>query len=300
MRWSSSFCATSSVLPEAERFSMDGSPHNLDTLYRTLVDNIAVYKRVAVGLSGGVDSSLLCKAAVDAVGEGAIAVTICGPMLPGDDLAAAKAVVAATGIRHFMIEEAELEEMIASNPANRCYHCKSTEFSRIASLAGAHGIDTVLDGSNLDDESDYRPGLAALAELKVVSPLRAAGLRKAEIRALAQWLRLPNWDKPAAACLGSRVPYGERITVDKLRAIEMAEAALRSRGFRQCRVRHHGEIARIEVSPAERIRFIDTALMDAVSAAIKAAGFRYVCLDLDGYRTGSLNQGLGQSQVPLS
>ncbi len=271
---------------------MSSSPSTLDDKYRRLLEVIAAHGRVAVAFSGGVDSSFLCRAARDAVGDDAIAITVTGPMMPSDDLASAKQIAALTGIRHVFIDDPELDEPVAANPINRCYHCKKIEFARIAGVAREHGVETVLDGSNLDDEGDYRPGLTALAELKVTSPLRVAGLRKADIRELSRELGLPTWEKPAAACLGSRVPYGERITLEKLRAIDRAEQALRAHGFRQCRVRHHGEIARLEVAPEERARFFDAALLDKVSQEIKAAGFRYVCLELEGYQMGSLNRAL--------
>jgi uncharacterized protein len=260
--------------------------------YDQLLKLIADRGRVAVAFSGGVDSSFLCRAARDAVGDGVIAITVVGPMMPSDDLASAKQIAALTGIRHLFVEDNELEEQVAANPVNRCYHCKKTEFGRIAELARSQGMNTVLDGSNLDDESDYRPGLTALAEMMVFSPLRAARLHKADIRELSRELGLPTWDKPAAACLGSRVPYGERITLDKLRSIDRAEQILHAHGFRQCRVRHHGDIARIEVAPEERTGFFDTNRLDRLSREIKAVGFRYVCLELGGYRMGSLNAAL--------
>lgn len=271
---------------------MSPSPSTLDDKYRRLLEIIASHGRVAVAFSGGVDSSFLCRAARDAVGDAAIAITVTGPMMPGNDLESAKQIAALTGIRHYFIDDPELDEPVAANPINRCYHCKKIEFARIAEVARTHGVETIVDGSNLDDESDYRPGLTALAELKVTSPLRAAGLHKADIRELSRELGLPTWDKPAAACLGSRVPYGERITLEKLRAIEQAEQALRAHGFRQCRVRHHGDIARLEVAPDERTRFFDPVLLDTLSREIKAAGFRYVCLELEGYKMGSLNRAL--------
>lgn len=263
---------------------------SLDEKYKLLLQVIASHKRVAVAFSGGVDSSFLCRAARDAVGEACLAITMVSPMMPSDDLRTAKEIAKLVGIRHLLVEDKELDEPVAANPINRCYHCKKIEFGRIAEIAAGEGIKTVLDGSNVDDESDYRPGLVALKELGVTSPLRAAGLDKAEIRELSKRLGLPTWDKPAAACLGSRVPYGSRITLEKLRAIDAAEQLLRSFGFKQCRVRHHGDIARLEVSPEERTRFFDPELLDRISAAIKALGFRYVCLELEGYRTGSLNR----------
>ncbi|MFT3869158.1 MAG: ATP-dependent sacrificial sulfur transferase LarE [Nibricoccus sp.] len=275
---------------------MHKNDSSLEEKYQRLLAIITKHGRVAVAFSGGVDSSFLCKAARDAVGDNSIAITMVSPMMPSDDLATAKEIAALTGIEHHLVEDKDLDEPIAANPINRCYFCKKIEFGRIAELALEKGIRVVLDGSNLDDESDYRPGLTALSELGVCSPLREAGLHKADIRALSRELGLPTWDKPAAACLGSRVPYGERITLEKLTAIDRAEQILRSHGFRQCRVRHHGDIARIEVAPGERSGFFDTCTLDAVSREIKAVGFRYVTLELEGYQTGSLNRVLNRAQ----
>ena len=269
-----------------------GASAVLQRKYGQLLKLIAEYGRVAVAFSGGVDSSFLCRAARDAVGDGALAITVAGPMMPSVDLISAQQIAALTGIRHLFVKETSVDEAVAANPIDRCYHCKQVEFARIAALAREHGVTTVLDGSNRDDESDYRPGLKALTELGIVSPLRTVGLGKAEIRELSRILGLPTWDKPAAACLGSRVPYGERITLEKLSAIDQAEQILRSQGFRQCRVRFHGTIARIEVAEEERLRFFDIARLDEVSRLIKRIGFTYVCLELEGYRTGSLNAGL--------
>lgn len=277
-------------MPLSKPISPVSDTLSLDEKYQLLLQVIASHKRVAVAFSGGVDSSFLCKAAREAVGEACVAITMVSPMMPSDDLRTAKDIAGLVGIRHLLIEDKELDEPIAANPINRCYHCKKIEFRRIAEIAAEEGMKTVFDGSNLDDEADYRPGLTALKELGVTSPLRAAGLTKAEIRELSRQLGLPTWDKPAAACLGSRVPYGTRITLEKLRAIDAAEQLLRSFGFRQCRVRHHGDIARLEVSPDERSRFFDPELLDRVSQGIKSLGFRYVCLELEGYRTGSLNR----------
>lgn len=268
---------------------------SLEEKYQRLLAAIVKHGRVAVAFSGGVDSSFLCKAARDAVGDNAIAITMVSPMMPSDDLETAKSIAALTGIQHHLVEDKDVDEPIAANPINRCYFCKKIEFARIAEVAGAHGVKVVFDGSNLDDEADYRPGLAALSELGVTSPLREAGLHKADIRELSRELGLPTWDKPAAACLGSRVPYGERITLEKLHAIDRAEQILRRHGFRQCRVRHHGDIARIEVAPSERNGFFDTARLDVISREIKAVGFRYVSLELEGYQTGSLNRVLNHA-----
>jgi len=245
-----------------------------------------------------VDSSFLCKAAREALGDRSLAVTVVSPMLPRSEIDCAKEVAAAVGSRHVLIEDPDIEEHVAANPADRCYHCKKIEFSLIAKAARENGAEYVIDGSNLDDLSDYRPGLRALEELGVRSPLREAGLTKADIREHSRRLGLPTWDKPAFACLASRIPYGERITAEKLRAVERAEDFLRSLGFRQFRVRSHGEIARIEVAPDERPKTFDTLLMDKVSMHLKSLGYLYVCLELEGYRTGSLNRTIPDQGEP--
>jgi uncharacterized protein len=194
------------------------------------------------------------------------------------------------GIEHILIEEYEIDEEVASNPGDRCYFCKKKEFGHILKEARKRGINTVLDGSNSDDLLDYRPGLKALEELGIFSPLRQAGLTKAEIRELSRRFALPTWDKPAFACLASRIPYGERIDRDKLARVEKAEDYLRDLGFRQFRVRSHGNIARIEAAPGERRRFFDEALLDQISQTLKSYGFLFVTMELEGYVMGNLNR----------
>jgi uncharacterized protein len=271
---------------------MEGIVAEIDRKYRGLLARIAGLGSAAVAFSGGVDSSFLCAACCEALGDKAAAITVASPMLPQSELGAAQETAAAIGIAHVLVREDEIDEEVAANPKDRCYHCKKLEFGAIIKAAKERGMAAVLDGSNVDDEGDYRPGLRALAELQVLSPLREAGLTKAEVRELSRRLGLRTWDKPAFACLASRVPYGERITAGKLRAIEKAEDALRGEGFRQFRVRRHGDVARIEVAPEERRRFFDEALLDRVSRAIKACGFLYVAFELEGYRAGSLNRAL--------
>jgi uncharacterized protein len=272
----------------AETVSMDEK--RLDEKYAALLALIAACKSVAVAFSGGVDSSFLCHAAFAALGARAIAVTVVSPMLPRSELDAATALARQIGLDHIRVEEMEIDGKVAENPRERCYFCKKLEFGAIREAAKARGIDTVLDGTNLDDLTDHRPGLKALEELEILSPLREAKLAKAEIRALSRRFGLSTWDKPAFACLASRIPYGERIDRDKLGRVEQAEATLRALGFRQFRVRSHGNIARIEVAPEERRRFFDEALMDRVSRTLKSHGFLFVALELEGYVMGSLNR----------
>jgi uncharacterized protein len=270
---------------------------SLDEKYRRLLDLIGRRDGVAVAFSGGVDSSFLCHAAAAALGSRAVAVTIVSPMLPKSEIDCAKIVARQAGIEHILIEETEIDEEVAANPRERCYFCKKIEFGAIMKAAGERGIGTVLDGSNMDDLGDYRPGLRALAELGIESPLREAGLHKAEIRELSRRFDLPTWNKPAFACLASRIPYGERIDREKLARIEGAEEALRAAGFRQFRVRSHGDIARIEVAPEERRRFFDESLLDSLSRSIKACGFLYAAFELEGYVMGSMNRAIGQGAV---
>jgi uncharacterized protein len=258
--------------------------------YDTLLALIAGQGSVAVAFSGGVDSSFLCHAAFQALGNKALAVTIVSPMLPKSEIDCAVQVAKQIGITHVLADEPDIDDEVAANPPDRCYHCKKLEFGAIQKAARERGIAVVLDGSNMDDLSDYRPGLKALSELKIVSPLREAGLVKAEIRELSRQFGLPTWDKPAFACLASRVPYGETITGEKLRKIEKAEEALRGFGFRQFRVRCHGDVARIEVDRSERYIFFNEAALDKISAAVKGCGFLYAAFELEGYAMGSLNR----------
>jgi uncharacterized protein len=275
-------------------FFMGAVMPTLEEKYRCLVDLIAARQSVAVAFSGGVDSSFLCRVAKDVLGDKAIAITIVSPMLPKSEIDCATAVSRQVGINHIFVEEGEIEEDVAANPRERCYFCKKREFGRIIEAARERGIDTVLDGSNVDDLGDFRPGLKALEELHVFSPLREAGMTKADIRALSRRFDLPTWDKPAFACLASRIPYGERIDREKLNRIEQAEDYLRSLGFRQFRVRSHGDIARIEAARDERRRFFDEKVLDEVSQTLKTFGFLYVAFELEGYVMGNMNKVLTQ------
>ncbi|MDR3303897.1 MAG: ATP-dependent sacrificial sulfur transferase LarE [Treponema sp.] len=263
---------------------------SIDEKYARLLERISGLGSAAVAFSGGVDSSFLCYAAVEALGKRAMAITIVSPMLPKSEIDFATTLARQVGIEHLLVTEREIEEDVAANPKDRCYFCKKLEFGAIQAAAASRGVSAVLDGSNLDDLQDYRPGLKALEELRIVSPLREAALTKADIRELSRRVGLVSWDKPAFACLASRIPYGERIDDEKLRRIERAEDALRAYGFRQLRVRSHENIARIEVAAEERRRFFDEALLDDVSRVLKSYGFLYVTFELEGYKTGSMNQ----------
>ncbi|MDR2398518.1 MAG: ATP-dependent sacrificial sulfur transferase LarE [Spirochaetaceae bacterium] len=258
--------------------------------YRRLLQILTAPGQGAVAFSGGVDSSFLCHAATTALGPKALAITIVSPLLPKNEIQGARLMAEKIGIEHILLEEADLDEAVAANPQNRCYFCKKIEFGAILAAAKERGITMVWDGSNQDDLGDYRPGLKALEELHIQSPLREAGLTKADIRTLSRHFKLPTWDKPAFACLASRIPYGERISREKLARIEKAEDTLRSWGFRQFRVRSHEQIARIEVAPEERSRFFDETTMDCLSQVIKSYGFVYVALELEGYTMGNMNR----------
>jgi uncharacterized protein len=226
----------------------------IEEKYAALREGIRGLGSAAVAFSGGVDSALLCRIARDVLDGAAMAITAVSPLLPQSEVLGARKIAAAIGIRHLLVAGPPLDGKIAENPPDRCYYCKKAVFEALRKAAAENGFASVLDGSNADDASDYRPGSAALREMGVASPLRDAGLTKAEVRELSKRLGLETWDKPAFACLASRVPYGERITVEKLERIGKAEEYLRGLGLRQVRVRAHGHIARIEVAPEERAK----------------------------------------------
>jgi len=263
---------------------------NLEEKYEKLKSIIRETGKSAVAFSGGVDSTLLSKVAFDVLQNNSIAITLVSPMNAQSEMKDAEELAIEIGIKHFMVQDDVIEEQVLANPVNRCYHCKKVEFAQIINKAKEEGVYVVFDGSNMDDMSDYRPGLQALSELKVISPLRMAELTKNDIRELSHQLGLRTWNKPALACLGSRIPYGERITIEKLSRIDKSEDYLRSLGFVQFRVRSHDKMARIEVSPDERSKLFDLGLLDAISQKIKSFGYDFVCLELEGYVTGSLNR----------
>ncbi len=248
-------------------------------------------KSVAVAYSGGVDSTFLLKVAHDMLDENAVALTARSYIHTEREFRQAVQFAQKIGAKQVVIDSEELEiEGFSDNPPNRCYLCKKALFSKIKDWARQNSIQHVADGANVDDLGDYRPGNQAAKELGVISPLQEAGLNKDEIRTLSKELGLPTWDKPAFACLASRFPYGQRITSEKLRQVDQGEHFLLNLGFRQVRVRHHGDVARLEVSADERIKFFDTALMDKIYEKFRRLGFSYVSLDLKGYRTGSMNE----------
>ncbi|NLC78100.1 MAG: ATP-dependent sacrificial sulfur transferase LarE [Clostridia bacterium] len=245
--------------------------------------------RVLVAFSGGVDSTFLLKVAVEELGGRALAVIAASPFFPDWERKEAEELARKIGASYRVIAVREEEvQHIAHNPPDRCYHCKHTVFNKFLALAREEGINYVLDGTNYDDESDYRPGLIALRELGIRSPLKEAELTKEEIRAWSKELGLPTWDKPSFACLATRLPYGSEITKEKLKQIDKGEELLRALGLKQFRLRHHGAIARLEVNPAQFPLVWNNR--EKILNGLKEQGFTYVTLDLEGYRTGNMNR----------
>lgn len=260
-------------------------------------ENLKVYLKslgsVAVAFSSGVDSTFLLKVAHDVLGDKAIAVTAASCSFPERELNEAKKFCAENGIQHIVCESEELDiDGFRQNPKNRCYLCKKELFEKIKKLAAEQGIENIIEGSNMDDNGDYRPGLQAVAELEVKSPLRHCNLNKNEIRLLSKKLGLPTWEKQSFACLSSRFVYGETITEEKLGMVDKAEQLLLDLGFHQVRVRIHGMMARIEIDPAEFDKLMQPETREKITRELKSYGFTYVTLDLMGYRTGSMNETL--------
>jgi uncharacterized protein len=248
-----------------------------------------------VALSGGADSAYLAWAAQRALGERALSITALSPSFSAHDRAAVDQFVRAFHIRHEFVDTHEMENpAYRANADDRCFYCKDELFSVLDAIAQERGFSATAYGVNADDTLDFRPGHRAAKEHRVLAPLLDAGLRKSEIRLLSLRAGLPTWDRPASACLASRVPYGTEVTPERLTMIERGEAALRELGFRQFRVRLHDQLARIEIAPEEMDRALSKETSAAISQALKRAGFTYVALDLEGYRQGSLNEALPQ------
>ena len=264
--------------------------HELREKSAKLKQKIYAYKSALVAFSGGTDSTLLLKIVCDALGnDNVIAITTVSELLPASELAEAKSLAKSMGVLHLTVFTEELtNEFFINNSRERCYFCKHLRYIKLLEFAKKQGFDLVLDGTNADDDLDIRPGIRALEELGIKTPLRAVGLTKKEIRILAKELGLKNWQKPSSACLASRIPYGDVITKEKLLLIEEAEDFLKTLGFGQLRVRHYGTIAKIEVEPEEFSRVTETAKQ--IVAYFKSLGYTDATLDLQGFRSGSMNE----------
>lgn len=270
----------------------------LEQKYQQLQANVAQYQSAIIAFSGGIDSSLVAYVAGQVLGERALAVTSASASLKRADLQLAKTLAAEWGIRHKVIVTDELANpAYRANPADRCFYCKSSLYTYLDQMTATEGVDIVLNGTNTDDLGDHRPGLVAADNYEVRSPLAECNFNKADIRALALALGLRNHDKPQAACLSSRFPYGTEITLDLLAQVEAAEEVLVELGFEQCRVRHHGDVARLEVPQQQLAEALAQA--DELQRRIAATGYHYVTLDLAGFKSGSLNKALTNDQIQV-
>jgi uncharacterized protein len=284
-------------------------PQDLEAREAHLRSLLASYESMIVAFSGGADSAYLAWAATGVLGRSVLCVTADSPSYPDRHRRLALAVAQEAGLRHEIIETSELDrEDYRSNPTNRCYYCKHELYTKLTAMAAERGFAVIADGSNADDRGDYRPGRQAAREFGVRSPLDEAGLTKEEIRELSRRAGLRTWNEPASACLSSRIPYYSEVTREKLRAIERAEDVLRDLGFRVFRVRHHelaasdgtgstATLARLEIAGEELARALDTELRARIVQEIRAAGYQHVTIDLQGYRRGSLNEGLRLNPV---
>ncbi len=271
----------------------------LEAQHQTLLENLRALDGAVVAFSGGVDSTLLLRLAHDALGDRCVALTAVSPSLPERERLEARALAESMGVRHLWIDTDELDRPgFAENPTNRCYFCKSELFDHCFTEAERLGIPLVLYGATADDTGDHRPGMQSARERGARAPLLEAGLGKDAIRALSRHLGLPTWNKPAMACLSSRFPYGTPISEDRLQQVETAEDALWNEGFRTFRVRFHENIARIELGEGEWLRLTDPSIRDRIVTAVRAAGFTFVALDLEPYRSGRLNEDIDLVSSP--
>ena len=265
----------------------------MDTIEKLikLTNIVKDLESVVVAFSGGVDSSLVAKVCYDMLGDKALAVTARSETYPAYEYEEAKKIAKEIGILHMTIDTSELGiKGFADNPPNRCYFCKSELFGKLKEIARAKGYKNVADGANYDDTNEYRPGSDAAKELEVRSPLKESGLRKADIREISKFLGLSNWDKPSYACMSSRFPYGESITEEKLAIVSEAEKYLRGIGLKQFRVRHHDTIARIEVLPKDIPMLLQNGRRTELVKKFKEIGYKYITIDMEGYRSGSMNE----------
>jgi uncharacterized protein len=278
---------------QAAEIASSTAADDLDTKERRLHDILAGFESLIVAFSGGVDSAYLGWAATQVLGASALCVTADSPSYPDRHRQLALRVAREFSLHHEVIRTAELERPeYRANPVNRCYYCKHELYTALSALAEARGFSALADGSNADDRGDYRPGRQAAKEFSVRSPLDEAGLTKDDIRALSRRAGLPTWDEPASACLSSRIPYHSEVTDDKLRMIERAEESLRTLGFRVCRVRHHDRLARLEIGRDELPRALEPDVRARIVRELTAIGYQHVTIDLQGYRMGSLNEGV--------
>ncbi len=270
------------------------TPTGLRDKQDRLFEALRQMKRVIVAFSGGTDSAYLAWAAKQAVGDGAVAITADSASLPDSHKRDLEEFVKRFGIAHQYIETREFENPdYVKNDPNRCFHCKDELFTRLEEVGRERGYENIVYGVNVDDLGDYRPGQNAAREHEVRAPLADAGLSKAEIRELSRIAELPTWDRPASACLSSRIPYGTPVTIETVKTVEKGEEEIKALGFRQFRVRFHGEVVRIEIAPDEMEKALNLETAQRFTAIFKALGFKYVTLDLEGYRQGSLNEVLG-------
>ena len=269
-----------------------------DKQYQVLLEIIDGLESVIVGFSGGVDSTFLLSCSIEALGvDNVLAATAVSETYPGGQLEEAREIASALGVEHHIFHTLELEiDGFRENPPDRCYYCKTELYSFLKGLAEERGFKHVIDGTNRDDESDHRPGRKALEELGIRSPLMEAGMGKVDIRRYSKKMSLSTWNKPSFACLSSRFPYGDEITPEKLEMVGRAEEFIRELGFRQLRVRHHGHTARIEVEPDDVGRLASSGIREKVVSRLKSLGYRYVSVDMQGYRTGSMNEVIDPDQ----